>query len=312
MFGATAEPFANPWRFQLHLEVWILIAAVIAAYIYAVRVIGPRALPKGAVVVSRKNTYAFVVGIGLLWFATDWPTHDIAEEYLYSVHMVQHFVLSYFVPPLALLATPTWLFRLIVGQGRVKRAVDWLARPVIAGVIYNLVVIISHIPDVVNRSVSNGPLHYAVHVLLIVSSLLMWMCVCGPDPEYRVGYMGKMLYLFLMSVVPTVPAAWLTFADDPVYRHYNTPVRVWGIDVISDQQAAGGIMKLGGAIFLWSIIIFIWFKRVFIGFDKNQSFRRSDTIPSAEITGHEDTPLTYEAVSQRFRESEPPVSPSGN
>ena len=312
MFGAAAEPFTSPWRFQLHLEVWLLILSVIAAYIYAIRVIGPRALPKGAEVVSRKNIYAFIAAVLMLWFGSDWPMHDIAEEYLYSVHMVQHFVVSYFVPPLALLATPTWLFRLIVGQGRIKRAIDWLARPVIAGVIFNLVVMISHIPGVVNQSVSNGPLHYAIHVLLVTTALLMWACICGPEPEYRIGYMGKMVYLFLMSVVPTIPAAWLTFADDPVYKHYDIPVRVWGINVISDQQAAGGIMKLGGAVFLWSIIIFIWFRRMFVGFNESQSYNRAREIPDAEITGHDDQQLTFEEVADRFRQSEPPVSPSGS
>ena len=41
----------------------------------------------------------------------------------------------------------------------------------------------------------------------------MWMPVCGPFPELRISYGGKMIYLFLQSVVPTVPAGWLTFAD---------------------------------------------------------------------------------------------------
>ena len=312
MFGATAEPNLDPWRFQPHVEVWLLVASVVVAYIYAIRVIGPRALPKGAEVVSRRNIRAFVAAVVLLWIGSDWPMHDIAEEYLYSVHMVQHFVLSYFLPPLALLATPTWLFRLIFGHGRVKRAMDWLTRPVVAGVTFNLIVMLSHIPGVVNQSVSNGPLHYSIHVLIVTTALLMWMAVCGPEPEYQIGYMGKMVYLFLMSIVPTIPAAWLTFAEHPVYKHYDIDVRVWGVNVMSDQQAAGGIMKLGGSVFLWLIIIFIWFRRMFAGFNESQSYKASDAIPSAEVTGHDDKALTYEEVTQRFRQSEPPVNPSEN
>ena len=49
----------------------------------------------------------------------------------------------------------------------------------------------------------------------------MWMPVCGPFPELRIGPAGKMIYLFLMSVVPTVPAGWLTFADGVVYKAYD-------------------------------------------------------------------------------------------
>ena len=64
-----------------------------------------------------------------------------------------------------------------------------------------------------------------------------------------------------MSVVPTVPAGWLTFAEGAVYDAYDQPVRVWGLSVTADQQLAGAIMKTGGSIFLWSIIVVLWFTR---------------------------------------------------
>ena len=65
---------------------------------------------------------------------------------------------------------------------------------------------------------------------------------------------GKCIYLFLQSVVPTVPAGWLTFAEGVVYKHYNQPVRVWGISATDDQQIAGAIMKIGGSMFLWALV----------------------------------------------------------
>ena len=36
-----------------------------------------------------------------------------------------------------------------------------------------------------------------------MTALLMWMPVCGPIPEFHIGTPGKMIYLFLQSVVPT-------------------------------------------------------------------------------------------------------------
>ena len=35
--------------------------------------------------------------------------HDLAEGYLYSVHMVQHLTLTMVAAPLLLLGTPAWL-----------------------------------------------------------------------------------------------------------------------------------------------------------------------------------------------------------
>lgn len=263
---------SHPWRFQAHLEVWLLVVAVVAGYIYAIRVIGPRVVGAQPTV-TRRQLILFIIGVLILWGASDWPIHDISEEYLYSAHMLQHMMLSYFMPPLILLATPTWLFDAVIGDGRTRSVVRFLSKPIVAGLLFNVVVIVTHIPDLVNRSVSNGPIHYSLHVLLVTTALLMWMPICGPDKSYRIGYGGKMIYLFLMSVVPTVPAGWLALADGAVYKHYDIPVRVFGWSVITDQQLAGAAMKSGGSIYLWSIIVFIFFRRFIGGFSQEQSYQ---------------------------------------
>jgi putative membrane protein len=288
----------EPWRFQQHIEVWVLIIAVVASYTYAIRKIGPRIVTTGEVV-TRKQLTAFIAGVLMLWVASDWPIHDISEEYLYSVHMFQHMVYSYFVPPLVLLATPYWLFDLIFSSNRSRRVINFMTKPVIAGVLFNLVIMITHIPTLVNQSVSNGPLHYALHVLVITSSLLMWFSVCGPDKQRHLSYGGKTIYLFLMSVVPTVPAAWLTFAEGAVYKHYDIAVRVWGLSVTTDQQVAGAIMKTGGSIFLWSIIVFIFFRRFIGKFFAEASYAR----PTEPV-------LTYEEVASAFEANPPAEEPS--
>ena len=75
----------------------------------------------------------------MLWVASDWPMHDIGEQYLYSAHMLQHMMLSYFLPPLVLLATPEWLLRLLVGNGRTYAVLRVAGQPVVAGVVFNVI-----------------------------------------------------------------------------------------------------------------------------------------------------------------------------
>jgi putative membrane protein len=302
-------PSLDPWRYQFHPEVWILVAFLTGAYIYMVRVIGPKAVPPGQPAVSRFNIGCFVGAMVMLWVASDWPVHDIGEEYLYSVHMLQHMMLSYFLPPLVLMATPEWLLRVLVGNGRFYRVVVFFTKPVIAAVLFNAVVIITHIPGVVSASVDNGPLHYTLHFAVVIFSLLMWMPVVGPFPELQMTPLGKCIYLFLQSLVPTIPAAWLTFADDAVYRTYDQPVRVWGMSVTVDQQLAGAIMKTGGGIFLWAVIIYIFFKKFASGFEYGNTYRRTRPMPDAELTGDrtldDESPLTTADVEREFAKARP-------
>ena len=147
---------------------------------------------------------------------------------------------------------------------------------------------------------------YLLHVLVVSTSLLMWLPVCGPVPELRIGVAGAMIYLFLQSVVPTVPAAWLTFAEDVVYQAYDTPVRLWGISVTDDQQLAGAIMKTAGGFYLWAIVIYLFFTKFAARHDESYDYRRRGRIPAAEITGHEELPLTTADVERAFAESVAP------
>jgi putative membrane protein len=201
------------------------------------------------------------------------------------------------MPPLALLATPEWLLRTLLGRGRSYRAYRWVTRPLLAGLVFNAVVVVSHIPGVVNESVQIGPLHYFLHLMLVTTALMMWTPVCGPLPELRMQAAPKMVYLFLMSVVPTIPAAWLTFADGVVYQHYAQPVRVFGLSVQTDQQIAGAIMKIGGTIFIWSLIVFIFFRRFDVG-DEH------DVRPGPPTSSG---PLTFDQVAAEFERAEPLV-----
>jgi putative membrane protein len=300
----------DPFRLQLHPDVWLLVAFLIGSYVYMVRVVGPHAVVAGQQVVTRRNIAAFVGAMALLWAASDWPIHDLGENYLYSVHMLQHMMLSYFLPPLALLATPEWLLRTLVGHGRAYGALRRLCHPVVAGVLFNLSVMVTHIPGVVTASVENGAVHYLLHVMVVSTSLVMWMPVVGPFREFHLSTMGKMIYLFLQSVIPTVPAAWLTFAEGSVYRTYgDQPVRVWGLSVTDDQQLAGAIMKTGGSIFLWSIIIVLWFTRFAASHRAEYDYHRGHMMPSAEITGHDEDPLTYDDVEREFARIPAPTEP---
>ncbi len=283
MLGAT---FADPWRFEANPEVYLLVVFLIAAYVYALRVIGPRAVGDGQAVFTRSNVWCFAGAMVLLVAASTWPIHQIAEDYLYSAHMLQHMMLSYFMPPLVLLATPTWLMRLLVGTGRTWRVVTFMTKPVVAAVVFNVAVMVTHIPPVVNASVQSPPLHYALHLLLVLTAVLMWMPVVGPFRELRISDAAKPIYLFLQSVVPTVPAGWLTFAEGVVYKHYKQPVRVWGISPTDDQQIAGAIMKIGGSFFLWALVVFYFFKRFAPTWKEDNTYRRK--------------PLTFDQVQSEF------------
>ena len=253
---AAAVPFPH-WH--PHLDVWLLIGGLGLLYALAVR--RERARPPGEPVVSRRHVTCFAAALGVMWLASDWPVHDVAEGYLYSAHMVQHMLLTLVVALLLLVGTPAWMARNLLGHGGLLRLTRALSRPVTGLIQFNLVLVLSHWPVVVEATVRYHPLHFVAHAVLLASAVLMWMPVASPLPEIRrIKPPAQMLYLFLQTIVPTVPASFLTFNDRPLYGIYADLPRLWGISALTDQQTAGLIMKIVGGLFLWAVIAAIFFR----------------------------------------------------
>jgi putative membrane protein len=202
-----------------------------------------------------------VTGVLTVWVASDWPVHDLSEKFLYSVHMTQHLLITLLAPPLLLLGTPAWLARELLRPAALYRAVRWLARPFPALVLFNALVVVTHWPTFVDATLGSELLHFAIHAALFLSALLMWAPVTAPLPELRpLTPPAQMLYLFLQSIVPTVPASFLVFAEKPIYRFYDTVPRLWNLSAAEDQRVAGLLMKLGGGLLLWLVIAVLFFK----------------------------------------------------
>jgi putative membrane protein len=251
----------DPWRYNLHPEAWLILAAAAAGYWYAVARVGPRIVAPGTAAVTARQVVWFASGLVTIWVAASWPLHDLAEDYLYSAHMLEHLLISLVAPPLLLLGIPDWLTRLILRPRSASGAVRVLCRPLVAGVAFNVVIALSHAPFYVNFTLYHHFWHFWAHLLLFVVSMLMWFPVVNHLPEYpTLNPPLKMAYLFLQSVIPNVPVAFLTLSTGVVYSFYAHVPRPFPISVLTDQQLAGAIMKIGGTTLLWSIILVVFFK----------------------------------------------------
>lgn len=250
-----------PWSWHPHFEVWALVAALLVAYFTVLRTLGPSHVEAIEFPASRRQKTFFVLGCAAILIAADWPMHELSESYLYSAHMIQHMILTFAAAPLLMMGTPAWLWRVLLKPPRVLAAVRTLTRPLIALIVFNAVLVFTHWPMIVTASVRSEAVHLSLHVLLFASALIMWTPVLSPLLELpRLTYPGRMMFLFLQSLVPTVPASFLTFGSEPLYHVYESFPRLWGISAHTDQLVAGLIMKIVGGFILWGVIAVLWFR----------------------------------------------------
>jgi putative membrane protein len=255
----------SPFAWTPHPDAWLLVVVLGGGYLYALSAWGPSSAPghaAGRAPATRRQKACFAAGVAALWIGADYPMHRLADEYLYSVHMLQHMLFQLVAPPLLLLGTPAWLLRRLLRPRWLQAVVRRTTRALPALIIVNIFVAASHTTTWVNATVENALLHFFAHVALVLVSLIMWWPVLSPLPELpHLSYPGRMAYLFAHSIVPTVPASFLTFAHTPLYRVYaDAPRLIPWFDPVQDQQTAGLLMKIGGGLLLWGAIAVLFFR----------------------------------------------------
>ena len=243
--------------FHVHLDVFAVLGGLAVLYLASARqherATGERLEPR--------RRARFLGGVAVLLLGATWPVHDLAEGYLYSVHMVQHMLITFVAAPLLVTGMPAWMWRALLQPAPLRAAWALLTRPLMALIVANGVLLFTHWPEVVALSVGSELAHFCLHALLLGSAIVMWWPVVSPLPELPpISRPAQLLYLFFQSLAPTIPASFLTFGTEPLYPVYATFPRIWGLDPLTDQLIAGLVMKLVGGAILWVVIATIFFR----------------------------------------------------
>lgn len=262
-------------------------------------------VPESEAPATGRKRFSFFSGLLVLWMSLDGPVEALSES-IYIAHMVQHILLTLVAPPLLICGLTPWMVRRLLGGGRLLAIVARVARPLPALLLFNGTLAFSHAPKVVEWMIEFEPIHYAVHFALLGSATLMWLPVTSPIPEIRkLSYPAGMAYLLLQSVVPTIPASFLTFGSAPLYPVYNPLATQWGMSPLDDQQIAGLIMKIGGGLILWGIVAVFFFKwaaeeAASSAIDRPEPIGSADDSPELEIvrTGTPDSAASLRTEEQ--------------
>ncbi len=245
------------WSWQAYPGVWMLIAGLAGLYVWQ-RARAP-ADPGG-----HRRTLSFFVGLAVVWIAADWPLGPLGAGYLVSVHAWQYLLFSMAAPPLLLHGLPPAMLRSWLARGPLRATLRVLTRPLAAFVIFNVVLVATHLPAVVDTVKVTQLGSFAVDMAWLAAGLLFWWQVLGPLPELApMSYPARIVFLLANVFIPTVPAAFLTFADYPIYAVYELAPRVSGLTATQDQQLAGLTMKIVGGLWIFgtaSILFFRWYR----------------------------------------------------
>lgn len=258
----SAQGVPWSWSWQAYPGVWIFILLIAAGYR---RILGQNPPRTGEESGRRRRVAAFVAGLILLWISLDWPIGALGAGYLASAHMLQFLIMALIAPPLLLYGIPTEAFEPLDRRPIVSRTLRALTHPIIALLIFNALIIITHVPPVTDPLMASQIGSFVIDLTWIIGALIFWWPVIIPVPErpwmhplLKVGYIAGQLILGKPIFV------YLTFSEYPVYAVYELAPRVHGISATADQQTAGLMMEVVGALILFvaaTIVFLSWGNR---------------------------------------------------
>jgi putative membrane protein len=209
---------------------------------------------------TRSQRRAWYSGVGILLVASGYPIHDLAEQTLFTFHMLEHMLIGYVAPPLLLIGMPRWLADRTLAHRRILPVMRHIATPVVGFITFNTAIVAIHWPEAVAWQNQNEWAHFMVHLAFFTTAILLWLPSFSPTPAIpRLSHPARIGYTFLNTLIPIVPASLLTFSDFQLYPVYGDAPYTWGISPVEDQTIAGILMKIGGAFYLLGIIGRIWF-----------------------------------------------------
>ncbi len=253
---------------------WATVAVLgIALYLYGVMVLRDRG-DKWPL----SRTIPWVLGMVVLFYVTNGAPHAY-QEYLFSVHMVGHMMLSMLVPVLLVPGAPVTLLSRAQaartdGSRGLREWVLWavhtpyawfISQPIVAGLNFALSLVMFYYTPLFRWATEEHLGHQWMLVHFLIVGYLFVQSLIGVDPQpHRPGYPIKLMLLIgtmafhaffglgLMNERGLLLADW-----------FGSMGRTWGDDPLADQ-AVGGAFAWGvgelPTIVITLIVVTQWYR----------------------------------------------------
>ena len=287
---------------------WATIAVLgIAVYLYGVKVLRDRG-DKWPL----SRTIPWVLGMIVLFYVTNGAPHAY-QEYLFSVHMVGHMMLSMLVPVLLVPGAPVTLLSRAQaprtdGSKGLREWVLWavhtpyawfISQPIVAGLNFALSLVMFYYTPLFRWATEEHLGHQWMLVHFLIVGYLFVQSLIGVDPQpHKPGYPIKLMLLIgtmafhaffglgLMNERGLLLADW-----------FGSMGRTWGDDPLADQ-AVGGAFAWGvgelPTIVITLIVVTQWYRSDIR--ERKRLDRQADRTGNKELDEYN---LMFEQLSKR-------------
>jgi putative membrane protein len=242
----------------LHLAEFVppLLAAAVYLLLYLTRV---RTLARERRSVPGWRVASFVFGVVLVMVVQLPPLDNIADEVLVA-HMVQHLVIGDVASLFIVLGLTGPVISPLLHM-HATRPLRVLASPGVALVLWAVNLYLWHVPFFYQLAINHDLVHALEHATFLWFGTLLWLALIGPlpKPAWFTGW-GALGYIIAIRLIGAVLANVLLWSQTVFYPVYNATDAARGLNPLTDQNLAGGVMMVEESILTILLLGWLFFR----------------------------------------------------
>jgi cytochrome c oxidase assembly factor CtaG len=197
----------------------------------------------------------FAGALLLLLIAVSPPVDRLADERL-SWHMTEHLVIGDIAPLLVVLACTGPVIAPLM-RLPLTRPLRVLSHPVVAFSLWAADLYLWHLAFAYDGALRHDVVHVFEHACFFVFGVILWLPLFGPLPKPAwFTNLARLGYILAVRFTGTILANAFIWSGAVFYNYYGAPETAHGVNPLSDQGVAGGVMLVEQSIV--TLCLFAW------------------------------------------------------
>jgi cytochrome c oxidase assembly factor CtaG len=233
-----------------------LLGAVTYVTLYTVRA---RTLARERRPVPTWRIASFMFGVALMVIVQVGPVDTLADSVL-VVHMAQHIVIGDIASLFIVFGLTGPVIQPLLHM-RPTRPLRKLATPIVALALWAVNLYAWHIPFFYQAAINHDLVHALEHASFLWFGTLLWFALIGPlpKPAWFAGW-GALVYIIGVRLIGAILGNVLIWSQTVFYPVYRATDGARGLNPLSDQNVAGGLMMVEEMILTTLLLGWLFFR----------------------------------------------------
>ena len=209
--------------------------------------------------VPRWRIASFVGGVVLMTAVQLGPLDELADTVLVA-HMIQHILIGDVASLFIVLGLTGPVLQPLLHM-RPTRPLRVLASPIVALVLWTANIYLWHVPFFYQAAIEHDLVHALEHACMLWFGVLLWLALIGPlpKPSWFNGW-AALAYVIVVRLAGAVLANVLIWSQTVFYTVYRATDAARGLNPLSDQNLAGGLMMVEESILTLVLLGWLFFR----------------------------------------------------